>query len=133
MTDTATPGKRAWVEQIMGMPISIHLRGPGLTRGETAVGDARSGTIDAAVTAAFESLREVDATFSTYRADSPISRLARGELRLRDAAAQGLFTLGLAPGLPVGIGQVEGGAGELGIEREGTLKRNDGVVDAALA
>lgn len=88
MTDTATPGKRAWVEQIMGMPISIHLRGPGLTRGETAVGDARSGTIDAAVTAAFESLREVDATFSTYRADSPISRLARGELRLRDAAAQ---------------------------------------------
>lgn len=82
-----TPGdRRAWVEQIMGMPISIHLRGAGLTGSQRPDG-APSSTIEGAVHAAFDALREVDATFSTYRADSEISRLARGELRLRDATA----------------------------------------------
>ena len=33
----------------------------------------------------FAWLREVDARFSTYRRDSEISRLGRGELALRDA------------------------------------------------
>jgi thiamine biosynthesis lipoprotein len=52
------------VRQIMGMPIGIDLRDP----------DA----ID--LEPAFAWLREVDATFSTYREDSDISRLDRGEL-----------------------------------------------------
>ena len=55
------------VRQIMGMPIGI---------------DMRDGGIDLDV--AFDWLDEVDATFSTYRDDSEISRLDRGELALAD-------------------------------------------------
>jgi thiamine biosynthesis lipoprotein len=56
------------VRQIMGMPIGIDVRDP--------------GGID--LEAAFDWLREVDATFSTYREDSDISRLERGELTVAD-------------------------------------------------
>ena len=56
------------VRHIMGMPIGIDVRDP--------------GGID--VEPAFAWLREVDATFSTYREDSDISRLDRGELSLAD-------------------------------------------------
>ncbi|GAC1408727.1 MAG: FAD:protein FMN transferase [Chloroflexota bacterium] len=59
------------VEYIMGMPIGIDVRDPTV-----------SGT---ALDAAFSLLRWVDATFSTYRADSAISRLNRGDLREDDA------------------------------------------------
>jgi FAD:protein FMN transferase len=54
------------VEQIMGMPIVIDVR------------DERIP--GAAIDEAFDWLRWVDATFSTYRADSEIARLNRGEL-----------------------------------------------------
>jgi thiamine biosynthesis lipoprotein len=64
--------RRSWVEQIMGMPISL------LARGEAA---ARQ---DAAAQRVFSELREVDARFSLYREDSEVSRLSRGELRLED-------------------------------------------------
>jgi thiamine biosynthesis lipoprotein len=60
------------VEQIMGMPISVHVRGPRVDEAE----------VGAAVAAVFADLRAVDATFSTYREDSEISRLLRGELDL---------------------------------------------------
>jgi thiamine biosynthesis lipoprotein len=65
-------GRRAWVEQIMGMPVSVHVRGP-------QAGDDRVGK---AVEALFAELRAVDSTFSTYRDDSEISRLRRGEIDL---------------------------------------------------
>jgi thiamine biosynthesis lipoprotein len=65
-------GRRAWVEQIMGMPISVHVRGPRVDGVD----------VGAAVAAVFAELRAVDGTFSTYRADSEISRLRRGELDL---------------------------------------------------
>jgi FAD:protein FMN transferase len=52
----------------MGMPIAIDVREP--------------GGID--VGPAFDWLSEVDAVFSTYREDSDISRLDRGELALAD-------------------------------------------------
>lgn len=55
----------------MGMPISIDVRDP-------EVGPD-------AVERAFAWLRFVDATFSTYKDDSEISRLNRGELALADA------------------------------------------------
>ena len=55
------------VRQIMGMPIGIDVRDPGVD-----------------VEPAFAWLREVDAVFSTYREDSEISRLDRGELALGD-------------------------------------------------
>jgi thiamine biosynthesis lipoprotein len=50
----------------MGMPVTATVRDPGF--------DPR------ALDAAFAELRAVDARFSTYRADSEVSRLARGEL-----------------------------------------------------
>lgn len=72
-----TPGvvvpRRSWVAQIMGMPISVHLRGPDV------VADP---DIPSVVDVVFEQLREVDLLFSTYRADSEVSRLRRGELTL---------------------------------------------------
>jgi thiamine biosynthesis lipoprotein len=54
------------VEQIMGMPIAIDVRDEWIPA--------------AAIDEAFAWLRWVDATFSTYRADSEIARLNRGEL-----------------------------------------------------
>jgi FAD:protein FMN transferase len=66
----ATPGVRR-VEQIMGMPIVV---------------DVRDDDVDEEVLErVFEWLRSVDAIFSTYREDSEISRLNRGELTLADA------------------------------------------------
>ena len=54
------------VEQIMGTTISLDLRDPAVS--------------PAAVDAAFDHLRDIDARFSTYRPDSEISRLGWGEL-----------------------------------------------------
>src|SRR5579871_6023706 len=68
---TGTPTTRGWpgrVEHIMGMPISIDVRDPEVDPD--------------AIERAFDWLRWVDATFSTYRPDSAISRLNRGELAL---------------------------------------------------
>jgi thiamine biosynthesis lipoprotein len=56
----------------MGMPIGIDVRAP--------------DGID--VEPAFAWLRDVDAIFSTYRPDSEISRLDRGELTLADASPE---------------------------------------------
>lgn len=58
----------ARVEHVMGMPVGIDVRDPGV----------RATALDAA----YAWLRFVDATFSTYRPDSEISRLNRGELEL---------------------------------------------------
>ena len=59
-----------YVEHVMGMPISLALRG--------------RHTDDAAARGAWgavmDTLRDVDAVFSTYRPDSCISRLDRGEI-----------------------------------------------------
>ncbi len=63
--------RRAWVEQLMGMPVSLHVRGPGLS--------------SAPVAAVFALLRRADAVFSTYRADSDVSRIRRGELTVAAA------------------------------------------------
>ena len=64
------PARRAWVEQIMGMPISIHLRGEDVDRPEA----------QEAVAEAFRILREMDSIFSTYRDDSDLMRLRREEI-----------------------------------------------------
>jgi thiamine biosynthesis lipoprotein len=66
VTSAIIPGVTAEVRHIMGMPIGIDAREP----------------VDLEV--AFGWLREVDATFSTYRDDSEISRLDRGELTVAD-------------------------------------------------
>jgi FAD:protein FMN transferase len=59
------------IEQIMGMPIIIEVRDPDVD--------------PAALDRAFDWLRWVDATFSTYKPDSEICRLNRGELALVEA------------------------------------------------
>jgi thiamine biosynthesis lipoprotein len=63
-------GRRAFVEQIMGLPVSVHVRGP----------DATGDAAERAVAAVFASLRHADRLFSTYRPESQVSRVRRGEL-----------------------------------------------------
>lgn len=66
--------RRAWVEQIMGLPVSIHLRGA----------DLRAGEVERAVAAAFAHLQGMDELFSTWQTGSQVSRLRRGELALSE-------------------------------------------------
>ena len=67
---TAMPSatRRIRVEQIMGTAIGIDLRDPDVS--------------DDVVQHAFELLREADTRFSTFKPDSEVSRLGRGELTL---------------------------------------------------
>jgi thiamine biosynthesis lipoprotein len=62
--------QRAWIDQIMGLPISIHIRGA----------DTRSPAVDARVAAVFADLRRVNEVLSPYRDDSDLSRWERHEL-----------------------------------------------------
>jgi thiamine biosynthesis lipoprotein len=64
--------RRAFVAQLMGLPISVHVRGPRATTPEVAE----------LVHLAFATLAADEAMFSTYRADSTISAIRRGELSL---------------------------------------------------
>lgn len=70
---TAVPGVRR-VEQIMGMPIVVEVRDE----------DVDPIVLDEV----FDWLRWVDTTFSTYKDDSEISRLARGEFALANACPE---------------------------------------------
>lgn len=70
------PHRKAWVEQVMGMPVSIHLRGAGV-EGPRAV---------EAVGAAYATLRRMEEVFSTYRRDSEVMRLQRGELSIAEGS-----------------------------------------------
>ena len=63
-----------YVEHVMGMPVSLALRGL----------HARGPRADRAWAAVVADLREADRVFSTYRDDSCVSRLARGEIALAD-------------------------------------------------
>lgn len=62
------------VEQVMGMPISVALRG---RHADDAAGEQ-------AWQAALTELRWVDEVFSTWRPDSQVARLGRGEITLAD-------------------------------------------------
>jgi FAD:protein FMN transferase len=75
-TAVALPVARR-VEHVMGMPISLALRGRHLD----------DDAADAAWAAALEVLREADRVFSPYRPDSVVSAIRRGELDLADAPA----------------------------------------------
>jgi thiamine biosynthesis lipoprotein len=75
MTAATVAPRRGWVEQIMGLPISVHVRGP--EPGSTAV--------EQHVAAVFAELRHADRVFSPYRDDSDLTRWERGELVLADA------------------------------------------------
>lgn len=62
------------VKHVMGMPLSLALRGR----------HAADRAGDAAWSAVLDQLREVDRVFSTYRPDSAVSRLGRGEITVDD-------------------------------------------------
>src|SRR5205807_7256236 len=66
----ATPGSRH-VEHVMGTPIVLDVRDE----------DVDDGVVDAM----FDWLRWVDEAFSTFKHESEVSRLGRGELLLADA------------------------------------------------
>jgi thiamine biosynthesis lipoprotein len=68
--------RRSWVEQVMGLPVSVLARGA----------SAGSAGADEAVRAVYAELREVDRVFSPYRDDSEVSRLGRGKLAWAEAA-----------------------------------------------
>lgn len=57
------------VEHVMGMPVTLHIAPPA---------EPRPDRIGAVADEVYAWLRHVDAVFSTYRPDSPISRLAAG-------------------------------------------------------
>ena len=61
--------RRAWVEHVMGMPVSVHVRAVDPTRPDLTDGVAR----------VYAHLRKVDAVLSTWRADSDLLRLQHGE------------------------------------------------------
>jgi thiamine biosynthesis lipoprotein len=63
-----------FVEHVMGLPVSLALRGR----------HAADATGRAAWAEAMATLRDVDRVFSTYRQDSFVSRLDRGEVDLTD-------------------------------------------------
>lgn len=83
-TATAAPVRR-YVEHVMGMPISLALRG-------RHTEDARA--LDAWAEA-MATLRDVDRVFSTYRLDSHVSRLDRGEITLGACPPEMLEVLAL--------------------------------------
>lgn len=68
-------GRRAWVEQVMGLPVSIHVRALEPGREDIAI----------AVERVFGHLRRVDRVLSTWRTDSDLLRLQHGESEPEEA------------------------------------------------
>ena len=86
-TKNATAVRPArYVEHVMGMPVSLALRGR-----HTDDSAAREAWSEA-----MAELGEVDRIFSTYRADSFVSRLARGEIAVQECPPEVAEVLTLA-------------------------------------
>ena len=96
---------RRRVIQLMGMPISLALRG---RHADTAAGERAWDDVVA-------ELRTVDRVFSTYRDDSVINRLDRGELDLADCPLEVHEVLALGRDAE----QQSGGAFSLRLPRPG--------------
>lgn len=111
------PPRRAWVEHIMGLPVSIHLRG----------GDVGGRPAEDAVAEALATMREMDRIFSAWNDDSEIMRLRREEISLRqcDPLVAESFALGeLAERLTGGAFTtlLPAGDGELVFDPTGLVK-----------
>lgn len=102
---TAPPRVLRHVEHVMGMPVSLALRGR-----HTDDALARSAWAETMAT-----LRDVDNVFSTYRHDSAISRLDRGELTVDDCPAE------VAEVLALGELTRVASAGAFDVRRDGRL------------
>lgn len=85
MSARVTAPLRRRVEHVMGMPVSLALRGR----------HSAGARADAAWANVLEVLRRADRVFSTYRSDSYVSRLDRGELSLDDCPPEVLEVLEL--------------------------------------
>jgi FAD:protein FMN transferase len=85
VTAAPFPPARRRVEHVMGMPVSLALRGR-----------HRDGDLaEQAWADAVALLREVDRVFSTFRADSWVSRLGRGEVGVGDCPPEVVEVLAL--------------------------------------
>jgi len=62
--------QRSWVEMVMGLPVSVTVRGPA----------ARGPRADQVVHGVYAELHRADRVFSTYRTDSEVSLLSSGAL-----------------------------------------------------
>jgi thiamine biosynthesis lipoprotein len=71
---TTLPPRHVHVEQVMGTVVSLDVRG------------ARTNLAQRAASELAAWLHDVDRRFSTYREDSEIARIGRGELAISDAA-----------------------------------------------
>ena len=96
---------RRYVEHVMGLPFSLALRG-------RHAADARGAE---AWRAAVAVLREADRVFSTYRADSVICRLDRGEITLADCPPE------VAEVLELGAVAERDSGGAFAVSRGGVL------------
>ncbi len=85
MTSDDRPVRRR-VGHMMGMPISLALRGRHATGARADAAWARAMTV----------LRAADLVFSTYRPDSAVSRLGRGQLSLEECPREVREVLDLA-------------------------------------
>ncbi|MFF4290679.1 FAD:protein FMN transferase [Streptomyces sp. NPDC001633] len=114
------------VERAMGTVFSFDIR------------DARTPAIEAAVQDAVAWLHHVDEVFSTYRSDSAVSRLARGEIGLDDCPAEvrevldlceqvGVATRGWFSATPDGTLDPSGLVKGWAVERAGQLLRAAGA------
>lgn len=81
----SAPPARRYVDHVMGMPVSLALRGR-----HTEDPEALDAWAEAMAT-----LRDVDRVFSPYRADSHVSRLDRGEVTLVGCPPEVLEVLAL--------------------------------------
>jgi FAD:protein FMN transferase len=105
MTSTASQPTHRRVEHIMGMPISLALRGPA----------AVSVDADAAWDRLVAELQEVDRVFSTWKSDSIVSRLGRGDIEISDCPPEVLEVLDLGEKARVDSG------GAFDVRRDGSL------------
>lgn len=112
----STPSPARFVEHVMGMPISLALRGH----------HAHDERGRAAWAAALDVLRAADRVFSTYRSDSVISRLGRGELRVADCPPDVAADVAEVLALGDAAGRASGGA--FAVRRGGGALDPSGVV-----
>lgn len=89
MTASTEPSARPalrFVEHVMGMPVSLAVRG----------GLAETSAVDGAWADVMAELRWVDLVFSTWKPHSAVSRLGRGEIALADCPPEVAEVVGLA-------------------------------------
>lgn len=106
------------VEQLWGSVVGVDIRDP-----------ARPDTIERALDDAFGWFRRVDALFSTWRSDSEVVRLARGQLRMAEASPEVVEVLDIC----AVVREQSGGAYDAGFATHPDVAARDGhcAIDAS--